>query len=284
MFDKIGKESKDLLGKGMDTEKKFSFKTAAFDGLSFESATTDGAKLSTTGSFKLSDDSGMDVQYKYDKSTDYKYSFESNFDLAKLADIKGAKVVLSGDNNQTVSGKLEYNHSLAAISLTGGVQAGAISFPFSVGVSPASGLSLGVSGKVLPAPKPDQLYENVHLAYDQKGSFGLFLGLSKTKAGPLKALEARGIYHGLPDTKVAVKAVGLMEKAPLFTVGGEYTLDKATSIKVVVAQKDVQIKAGVKKNLRKGCDLTVGYAVKAGDIADPSKHTIGFTPVTTERL
>ena len=33
MFDKIGKEAKDLLGKGMNTDKKFSFETEAFDGL-----------------------------------------------------------------------------------------------------------------------------------------------------------------------------------------------------------------------------------------------------------
>eukprot|EP01047_Picozoa_sp_COSAG01_P055477 COSAG01_NODE_6181_length_3806_cov_2.435932_6_plen_67_part_00 len=33
MFDKIGKEAKDLLGKGMDTDKKFTFSTTAFEGL-----------------------------------------------------------------------------------------------------------------------------------------------------------------------------------------------------------------------------------------------------------
>jgi hypothetical protein len=33
MFDRIGKEAKDLLGKGMDTDKKFTFSTTAFEGL-----------------------------------------------------------------------------------------------------------------------------------------------------------------------------------------------------------------------------------------------------------
>ena len=51
---------------------------------------------------------------------------------------------------------------------------------------------------------------------------------------------------------------------------------QATKVKVVVAQSG-DIKAGVKKSLRKGCDLTVGYKVKASDLSDPSKHTIGFT-------
>ena len=215
----------------------------------------------------------MDVKYEYTKSADYTYSFESNFDLAKLADIKGVKVTLTGDNNQTVQGELQYKDSLAAVSLKGGVKSGKVSFPFSVGVSPAAGVTLGVSGTVLPNFAPDQLYQSVSVAYTQKGSFGGFLGMTKN----FKALEARGIYYGLPDTTVAVKATGLLDSAPTVTVGGEYKLDSATKVKVVVAQKDLAIKAGVKKSLRKGCDLTVGYAVKAADISDVSKHSIGFT-------
>lgn len=273
MFDKIGKDSKDLLGKGMDTNKKFAFETQAFDGLTFTSETVDDGKaLSNTGSFKLSDPSGMDVKYEYTKSADYKYSFESNFNLSKLADISGVKVVLSGDNNQTVKGKVEYAHSMAAVSVTGGVQGGAVKFPFSVGMSPMAGVDVGISGTVLPKPAPEQLYENVSLGYTQKGSFGVFLGLTKN----LSKLEARGIYYGLPDTVVAVKATGLMEGKPSFIGGGEYKLDKATKVKVVVTQSG-DIKAGMKKSLRKGCDLTVGYKVKASDLSDPTKHTVGFT-------
>lgn len=182
----------------------------------------DGKALSNTGSFKLSDPSGMDVKYEYTKSADYKYSFESNFNLSKLADISGVKVVLSGDNNQTVKGKVEYAHSMAAVSVTGGVQGGAVKFPFSVGMSPMAGVDVGISGTVLPKPAPEQLYENVSFGYTQKGSFGVFLGLTKN----LSKLEARGIYYGLPDTVVAVKATGLMEGKPSFIGGGEYKLDK----------------------------------------------------------
>jgi len=35
LFDKIGKEAKDLLGKSMDTDKKFTFSKTAMDGLEF---------------------------------------------------------------------------------------------------------------------------------------------------------------------------------------------------------------------------------------------------------
>eukprot|EP01049_Picozoa_sp_SAG25_P012108 SAG25_NODE_1582_length_2729_cov_2.836184_1_plen_174_part_10 len=143
---------------------------------------------------------------------------------------------------------MKYKDCNAAVSVTGGVVKSKVTFPFSVGVSPMTGVNVGVSGTVLPAFKPAQLYEKVSVNYAQKGSFGLFFGMTKN----LKALEARGIYYGLPETTVAIKAEGLTAGAPLVTVGGQYKLDKATKVKVVVAQKDLVIKAGVTKALRKG--------------------------------
>ena len=59
--------------------------------------------------------------------------------------------------------------------------------------------------------------------------------------------------------------------------GADDYIVKPETAKVVVAQKDLGIKAGVKKTLSKGVDLTVGYAVKAADLADVSKHSVGFT-------
>eukprot|EP01047_Picozoa_sp_COSAG01_P055476 COSAG01_NODE_6181_length_3806_cov_2.435932_5_plen_91_part_00 len=48
----------------------------------------------------------MDVMYKYEKDKDYTYSFESNFDLAKLAGVDGVDVVLSGNSEATVQVRL----------------------------------------------------------------------------------------------------------------------------------------------------------------------------------
>ena len=218
--------------------------------------------LSNNGSFTLSD-TGMDVKYEYTKGSDYKYNFESNFELDKLADVSGAKLILKGDNTQSVSGTLEYNTDAAA---------GKVQFPFSVGLAPVEGLEVGVSGTVTDKPDASQLYEKVSVNYSQSG-FGAFIGLSKNFA----ALEARGIYQVNDDTKVAIKAADVLKGAPELTVGAEYKVDGETTAKVVVAQKDLGIKAGVKKTLSKGVDLTVGYAVKAADLADVSKHSVGFT-------
>merc|ERR1711865_1078503 len=98
--------------------------------------------------------------------------------------------------------------------------------------------------------------------------FGVFLGLTKN----LSKLEARGIYYGLPDTVVAVKATGLMEGKPSFIGGGEYKLDKATKVKVVVTQSG-DIKAGMKKSLRSGC---FGFAVESGDEVVALGASFGF--------
>ena len=237
----------------------------------FTSKTTDTGSLSNNGSFTLSD-TGMDVKYEYTKGSDYKYNFESNFELDKLADVSGAKLILKGDNTQSVSGTLEYNTDAAAVSLEGGVKGGKVQFPFSVGLAPVEGLEVGVSGTVTDKPDASQLYEKVSVNYSQSG-FGAFIGLSKNFA----ALEARGIYQVNGDTKVAIKAADVLKGAPELTVGAEYKVDGDTTAKVVVAQKDLGIKAGVKKTLSKGVELTVGYAVKAADLADVSKHSVGFT-------
>jgi hypothetical protein len=87
------------------------------------------------------------------------------------------------------------------------------------------------------------------------------------------ALEARGIFYGLPDTVVAVKATDLMAGAPKVTLGGEYTVDSDTKLKVVASQSG-DIKAGLKKCLRKGCDVTLGCKTT---LADPAAVNLGFT-------
>ena len=115
----------------------------------FTSKTTDTGSLSNNGSFTLSEgpatNPSMDVKYEYTKGSDYKYNFESNFDLEQLADVKGAKLILKGDNTQSVSGTLEYNNKQAAVSLEGGVKGGKVQFPFSVGLAPVEGLEVGKS-------------------------------------------------------------------------------------------------------------------------------------------
>jgi len=237
----------------------------------FSSETVDSGSLETTGSFKLTSEDGMDVKYTYCKSDSAEYSFESNFDLAVLADVKGVTVSLEGDNKNTVKGKVEYKSAAAAVSVGGGKDAGDIKFPFSVGLAPVAGLNVGVSGTVLDTFKPEQLYESVSLGYAQKGLFTASAHLT----GNFGKVEARGTYDALDGATVGLKVADLTGK-PAVTVGGDYEVDSDTQVKVVVEKNGALLKAGVAKSLGKGCELTVGYAVAPKDIADPSKHKCGF--------
>jgi len=267
-FDKIGKDSKDMLGKGMDTDKVVKIETPLSEGLTF---TSDSSNNSCSLKFNLPvDGTDLKLDYAGGSLVDVcSYKFESGVDLKKLGLLPGAKLTLKGKVGGDMSGELEYKHSIAALKVGGGSKKGELSFPIAAGFSVMDGLDVGFSGTVKPAFAPEQLCETVALSYSQKGSFGLFAGLSKK----FTALEARGIYYGLPDTVVAVKATGLMAGTPAVTLGGEYAIDGATKLKVVASQSG-DIKAGLKKSLRKGCDVTLGCKTSA---ADPAAVNLGFT-------
>jgi hypothetical protein len=238
----------------------------------FSSETVDSGSLETTGSFTLKDASGMDVKYEYAKTDKGPgYSFESNFDLKKLAEVPGAKVTLKGDNKNTVTGSVEYKSKAAAVTLEGGKKAGNTQFPFSVGLAPVPGLNVGFGGTIKPDFKKEQLYESASVAYSQKGVFGASAHLTKN----FSKIEARGFYDGIPSARVGLKVADVLG-ARTATVGGEYTVDKETKVKVVVDKNCSLLKAGVAKSLGPGCKLTVGYAVGVADIAVPSKHKCGF--------
>lgn len=285
----------------MDTNKKFTFSKTAMDGLvrgclllllvllqvaanvarliqaayvgqDFSSETVDTGSLKTTGSFTLSDPSGMDVKYEYAKTdTGPGYSFESNFNLAKLAQIPGVKVTLNGDNKNTVMGSVEYKSDAAAVTVAGGKDSGSTLFPFSVGLAPVPGVNVGISGTVKPDFKKEQLYESATVAYSQEGVFGASAHLTKNFA----KIEARGFYDGLDSARVGIKIADLTG-SPSATVGGEYTVDKETKVKVVVADNGSKLQAGVAKTLGPGCKLTVGYAVPVAEISGMSSHKCGF--------
>lgn len=287
---------------GMGTDKKFTFSKTAMSGLvrerlwnfcclhcrqlvprltaglhvhgaqDFESETVDAGSLETTGSFKLTDPTGMDVTYKYTKTDSGPgYSFKSTFKLDKLAQIPDTKVTLEGDNKNSVNGSVEYKGPAAAVTLGGGKYKGSTQFPFSVGLAPVTGVAVGISGTVKPDFKKEQLYENATVGYHQKGVFSACLLLTKN----LSKVEARAIYKGLDSARVGLKVADALGSRSA-TLGGEYTVDSDTKVKAVVADNGSNLKGGVEKTLGPGCKLTVGYAVGVADIATVSKHKCGF--------
>ena len=236
----------------------------------FESETIDAGSLETTGSFKLTDPSGMDVTYKYTK-TGPGYSFKSTFKLDKLAEVPGTKVTLEGDNKNSVNGSVEYKSEAAAVTLGGGKYKGSTQFPFSVGLAPVKGVAVGISGVVKPDFKKEQLYESASVGYHQEGVFSASLLLTNN----LSKVEARAIYTKLDSANVGIKVVDALG-ARSATLGGAYTVDKDTKVKAVIADNGSKLKGGVEKTLGPGCKLTIGYAVGVADIATVSKHKCGF--------
>ena len=220
----------------------------------------------------MTDPTGMDVKYEYTKTdTGPGYSFESNFELDKLAQIQGVTVTLNGDNKNTIQGSVEYKREAAAVTLGAGKNKGSTEFPFSVGLSQVAGVNVGLSGTVKPDIKKEQFYENATVAYSQKGVFGASVHLTKN----LSQVEARAVYHGLDSARVGLQVADLLGSRSA-TVGGEYAVDADTKVKAVIAGTGSKLQAGVAKTLGSGCTLTIGYAVDVADIGVVSKHKCGF--------
>lgn len=273
MFDKIGKDSKDLLGKNMDTHRKFSFaKKDIGTGFlpKFSSATTDSSKgLASTFTLEGPVPYVDGVTMKNEAATGLSsYTTEIGINMKALTQVSaldGLDVTITADEAQKTSVKAEYTSDLAAVCVDADPSnlAGAA---YSVGLAPAAGISCGFSGKGAAPPS------KVAVAYST-GGIGCFVGLS---GSGFSSVEARGIYTGIDDVKLAAKVSldgGAYKGA---TVGAVYKVDGSTTAKIVTTDK-MALKTGVTKSLADGVSLTVGHAVDGAKIADTSAHTLGWT-------
>jgi len=273
MFDKIGKESKDLLGKGMDTHRKFSFEKKDL-GIpllpKFTCSTTDKGKLSSSFTLEGSIYDGVSMKNEGDAGLS-SYSTEIGLDmktLTKVDALSGLNVTVTADQAMKGTVKAEYKNGMAAVCVDAKVTDMAPGTPsYSVGLAPVAGVNCGFSGAGAAPPS------KLALAYTQKGAFGAYLGLS---GAGFKSAEARAIYYGIDGADVAAKVT--MDGAAFkgATVGGKITVDKTTKLTVVGDDK-MGLKAGLAKALAPGVTLTVGHAVSAKEIASPAAHTLGWT-------
>jgi len=301
-FDKLGKESKDMLGKGFDSDKKvFKFSAQGVEGLNFESTTTSAKSLSNESNFKLEDESGaMDVKYTY--KTTGELSFESNYDMAKLGFVDGLKLTLSGNDACKLTGKAEYKHdSLLCLRAN---------LVFSENeknqkIEPASTVSLvlgqdefclGLDSQVFGQTKDSGVgltknIPNFNINYLSKKNLGICVASKGLEKGKDKlSLNFRGIYY-TPDFTgaISVNVSPFGETAGLGAIdaGFETSIDSDTSLKVklanvsdVVADKLAtrSLNVGLKKSLRKGCDVSLYYGAPCNGtvLSSLDAHKIGF--------
>jgi len=272
MFDKIGKDSKDLLGKNMDTHRKFSFakKDLGIPFLpKFSSETTDKGSLSSK--FTLEGDVMAGVSMKNEGNVGLSsYSTEIGLNmqtLTKVDALAGLDLTITTDQDQATSLKAEYSNDMAAVCVDAGDITAIAKAKYSVGLAPVAGVNCGFSGAGAAPPTA------LALSYTQKGLFGCYLGLS---GSGFTKVEARGIYTGIAGTSLAAKVSLAGSEFKGATVGGEYKVDSTTKVKVV-STDTLALKAGLSKSLADGVSLTVGHAVDAKSIADLSSHKLGWT-------
>jgi len=289
-FDKLGKESKDMLGKGFDSGKKvFKFSAQGVEGLNFESTTTSAKSLSNESNFKLEDESGaMDVKYTY--KTTGELSFESNYDMAKLGFVDGLKLTLSGNDACKLTGKAEYKHD-SLLCLRANLE-------FSEKeqkIVPASTVSLvlgqdefclGLESEIFNAGGLTKNIPNFNINYLSKKNLGICVASKGLEKGKDKlSLNFRGIYY-TPDFTGAISVnCSPFGEAVLGAIdaGFETSIDSDTSLKVKLANVSAlvakgSLNVGLKKSLRKGCDVSLYYGAPCNGtvLSSLDAHKIGF--------
>jgi len=286
-FDKLGKESKDMLGKGFGTNKTFKFETTAVEGLTFESESVEkGGKLANTTSFKLTDESGaMDVKYEYKYADggkgDTTLAFESNYDMAKLNLVPGLKVILSGDNKCNLKTAIEYSYEKLvkvkadfALSEKDAQLVQASSLAVGVGMD-QFGAGFSIKDIFTMKGMPD-----VTVNYLDKGVAGATVLYGKGGT----TLDVRAIYFANKELQLAAAFGGLLKDVKTIGLGGEFKIDGDTKLKFKLDKFDTtgtvmasNFAFGVKKTLKKGCDLEILYTTpKISAISDLGSHQVGF--------
>lgn len=271
-FGAVGKSESDFFGKVPPcAEKMFSFKTTAFTGLEFTKEIKEcGNDITTEGSFKLSDVSGMDVLYKYNllPAGGMIYSFTSTFDIAKLARVDGLTVELSGSSDDaktagpSVMGKLSYVNDLVNVEMSGGIEKTKIAFPFSVATGNKS-FCCGFGGAYKQTGGLQSLLDGLtgKCAYST-GAFGAALNVSKSQW-----LNARLSYIVSPalTTAVQLKYTKPNDEAETEAkIYGRYKVDKSLTAIAILDVTGSAAVLGLEKALRNGCDLKVGLQLGRG--------------------
>jgi len=260
-FADIGKKAKDLFKKQYDYKNEF--KVISKSGAKVETTATQvkgGIQGNVKGNFK--DDLFGDVEIEAGSST-----LKGQFKKGKVID--GLDITTSGSQDSVAVDTL-YSKNMVTGTLKG-------TYKFSGATAVAASLSVGCDGVTLggSADIKDGAVKDYNVGA-QYATKGIIAALVTAKQGS----DLTGSYfQGLgKDATVGASVTSKADNSRTFTVGGEYKLDKATTLKIKASEKGI-VDAAVTHTLSNPAlkfNFAAQFDAKA-EVLSAQKYGVSFT-------